>query len=127
MINFYKINIEYITENAVSPDKRRYAVKEEGPRHYIDIDHYGKSPFDSMPRKWNDAVRKYTEDTLQAYGIVPWHIEKMTRRLEEAFRQGTVDRILRLSADLGHYVSDAHVPYTICIRIHLVPKILFLP
>ena len=110
MINFYKINIEYITENAVSPDKRRYAVKEEGPRHYIDMDYYGESPFDSMPRNWKDAVKKYTEDTLQAYGIVPWHIDKMTRRLEEAFREGNLNSILRYSADLGHYVGDAHVP-----------------
>ena len=110
MINYYKVNIEYITENAVSPDKRRYAVKEEGARHYIDIDHYGESPFDSMPRNWKDAVKKYSEDTLQAYGIVPWHIEKMTQRLEVAFREGNLNSILRLSADLGHYIGDAHVP-----------------
>ena len=110
MINFYKINIEYITENAVSPDKRRYAVKEEGPRHYIDMDYYGENPFDSMPRNWKDAVKKYSEDTLQAYGIVPWHIDKMVRWLEEAFREGNLNNILRYSADLGHYVADAHVP-----------------
>ena len=40
MIKFYKKNIEYITEHAVDPDKRRYAVEGEAPRHYIDIDHY---------------------------------------------------------------------------------------
>ena len=41
------------------PDKRRYAVAAEGPRHYIDIDHYGKYPYDELPRKWNDAVEKF--------------------------------------------------------------------
>ena len=40
MMVLYKPNIEFITEHAVDPDKRRYAVKEEGPRHYIDLDHY---------------------------------------------------------------------------------------
>jgi hypothetical protein len=111
MIQFYKVNIEYITENAVGPDKRRYSVKEEGARHYIDIDHYADiSPFDSVPRKWKDAVEKFSEDTLQAYGIVPWHIDIMVQRLSGAFRNMNVDRILRLSADLGHYVGDAHVP-----------------
>ena len=40
MIKFYKKNIEYITEHAVDPDKRRYAVEGEAQRHYIDIDHY---------------------------------------------------------------------------------------
>lgn len=110
MIGFYKKHIEYITEHAVDPDKRRYSIPEEAPRHYIDIDHYGPTAFDSMPKFWKKAVAKYSEDTLNAYGIVPWWIDVMTYRLADAFRQGDVDRILRLSAELGHYVGDAHVP-----------------
>jgi len=39
LVGFYKYHIEYITEHAVDPDKRRYAVEGEAPRHYIDIDH----------------------------------------------------------------------------------------
>lgn len=113
MIKFYKKNIEYITEHAVDPDKRRYAVDGEAPRHYIDIDHYvhdGGNPFEVVPRKWNDAVDKFTEDTLQAYGIVPWHVNLMMLKLTKAFEAKDVDRILKLSADLGHYIGDSHVP-----------------
>jgi hypothetical protein len=110
MLGFYKKHIEYITEHSVDPDKRRYSVAEEAPRHYIDIDHYGATAIDSMPRFWKAAVAKYTEDTLNAYGIVPWWIDMMTYRLTEAFREGNVDKILRYSAELGHYVGDAHVP-----------------
>ncbi|HLG02323.1 MAG TPA: zinc dependent phospholipase C family protein, partial [Bacteroidia bacterium] len=110
MFGFYKKHIEYITEHAVDPDKRRYAVEEEAARHYIDIDHYGPHCFDSVPKFWKYAVEKFTEDTLQAYGIVPWWIDVMTYRLTEAFREKNIDRILRCSADLGHYVGDAHVP-----------------
>lgn len=110
LFGFYKRNIEFITEHAVDPDKRRYAVEGEAQRHFIDLDRYGSSPLDSMPRKWEDAVAKYTEDTLQAHGIVPWHIVVMTNRLTSAFRSGDYDRILRTSADLGHYIGDAHVP-----------------
>lgn len=113
MIKFYKKNIEYITEHAVDPDKRRYAVDGEAPRHYIDIDHYvhdGGDPFAVVPKKWNDAVEKFTEDTLQAYGIVPWHVNLMMIRLTKAFEAKDVDQILKLSADLGHYIGDSHVP-----------------
>lgn len=113
MVSFYKRNIEFITEHAVDPDKRRYAAEGEAPRHYIDIDHYvkkGEDPFTVVPQKWNDAVEKYTEDTLQAYGIVPWHIDHMVGRLTRAMKEKNYDRILRLSADLGHYVGDSHVP-----------------
>lgn len=67
---FYKDHLEFISEHAVDPDMRRYVVKEESPRHYIDIDHYGEDPFKLVPRKWEDAVEKLSEDTLQAYGIV---------------------------------------------------------
>jgi hypothetical protein len=113
MIKFYKKNIEYITEHAVDPDKRRYAAEGEAPRHYIDIDHYvhaGEDPFEVMPKKWFDAVEKFSEDTLQAYGIVPWHVNVMVLRLTKAFEAKDVDKILHLSADLGHYVGDSHVP-----------------
>jgi len=112
MIHFYKSHIENITENAVAPDRRRHAFDAEPPRHYIDIDHFGEGQhaFDTMPRNWKAAVERFTEDTLQAYGIVPWHVVKVTGWLTQAFRDGNLDKILYHSADLGHYVGDAHVP-----------------
>lgn len=110
MIGFYKKNIDYITESAVNPDRRRMAVPDEAPRHYIDIDHYGDSALEKMPAYWNAAVEKYTEDTLKAYGIVPWHVYAMYSRLRDAFIVRDPDAILKLSAELGHYVGDANVP-----------------
>lgn len=113
MIGFYKYHIDFITEHAVDPDKRRYAVEGEAQRHYIDIDHYakhGEDPFTIVPMYWKDAVAKFTEDTLQAYGIVPWHINLMVLRLTDAFKEENLDKILSISADIGHYIGDAHVP-----------------
>ena len=113
MFGFYKEHIEYITEHAVDPDKRRYAVEGEAQCHYIDLDHYykpGEDPFSVMPHRWYDAVSKFTEDTLQTYGIVPWHINVMKMRLQKAFETKNVDLILKYSADIGHYIGDAHVP-----------------
>ncbi len=110
MIGFYKNHIQYITEKAVNPDMRRYVVKGEAERHYIDLDVYGDSALYKMPRYWNDAVEKYTEDTLKAYGIVPWHINLVKYRLTQAFLEKDVDKILKFSTDLGHYIADAHVP-----------------
>jgi hypothetical protein len=110
MIGFYKQNIQYLTENALKPDMRRYAVKNEAPRHYIDLDVYGDSALWKMPRYWDEAVEMYTEDTLQAYGIVPYHINKMSYWLIKAFQNLDRDQILRLSSDLGHYIADSHVP-----------------
>lgn len=114
MMRLYKEHIDFISEHAVDPDKRRYAVPEEGPRHYIDIDHYGKYPYTELPKKWNDAKEKFSEDTLMQYGIVPWWVQTMLLRLTDAFREKNQTRILKLSAELGHYISDAHVPLHAC-------------
>lgn len=193
MSRFYKQHLEYITEHAVDPDKRRYATKHEAVRHYIDIDHWGTYPFDNIPRDWTEALIQHTQiriinaqgDTLSLgldtlgqgleffmfrdtvhskafavnqkyyrkffveqilpqyyedqwyvdcgglselfgkqldcisafavehfseYGILPFHLEKMQYNLTAAFRQKDLGRILRLSAEMGHYIGDAHVP-----------------
>src|SRR6186997_1801313 len=62
MMAFYKQHIDFLSEHAVDPDKRRYAVKEEGPRHFIDIDHYGSYPYTFLPRNMDSAIAKYSLD-----------------------------------------------------------------
>ncbi len=110
MIVFYKKHIDFLSEHAVDPDKRRYAVAEEAPRHYIDINHYGDYPYPALPRFWDSAVAKFGTDSLNTYGIVPWWIQTMQQRLTKAFREKNAARILKLSAEIGHYIADAHVP-----------------
>lgn len=196
---FYKKNLEYITEHAVDPDKRRYASRHEAGRHFIDLDRYGVFPFGSLPRSWSNAcarlsdvyvitpagdsillfgyeeieeragryffrdstqpgaafwpsqgldIRAYQRwfqqtlgpqfyeetwhtgcdsvqamlgktfpcreilgiDTFSTHGILPYHLAQMQRRLTTAFEQGNAAAILRISADFGHYIADAHVP-----------------
>ena len=195
MVFFYKKHIEYLTEHAVDPDKRRYATKHEAVRHYIDLDHYT----DPLPMRWEDAIaeyaglfsiapsgdtvlvfsREYMEnesglwrpkpefrekfpatvregireenhrswiwrnflpkyfeedldipcdslratygraipcktvivaDSLTPHGILPYHLLQMHRRLTNAFRSGNESAVLKLSAEIGHYIGDAHVP-----------------
>ena len=106
---FYKEHLNYITEHAVDPDKRRYLIATEGPCHFIDLDHYDH-PFDSIPLSWNKAVIKFTEDSLRKHGIVPWHIYFTKLNLQKAFEEKNLDKILKYSADIGHYIGDAHVP-----------------
>lgn len=111
MFGYFKQHIDYLTEHSVDPDKRRYSDKEEAPRHYIDLDYFEKAlPIDTMPKNFNDAIKKFSIDTLMAYGIVPWHIEKVYNQLKQAFLDNNSDRILKLSAEIGHYIADAHVP-----------------
>ncbi len=110
MIGLYKHHIEFLAERSVDPDRRAHAVEGEAPRHYIDIDHFGPDPFEVVPVKWEDAAELFSEDTLMEYGVLPWHIDIMVRRLTRAFVNNDMDNILLLSAHLGHYVADACTP-----------------
>ncbi|HLO44161.1 MAG TPA: zinc dependent phospholipase C family protein [Leadbetterella sp.] len=111
MLGFFKENIEYVTENAVNPDQRRYAVVGEAPRHFIDLDDYPDSVRVILPKlNWSQAVEKYGEDSLLAHGIVPWQIQRMTYQLTQAFMKKNNRDILRIATDLGHYIADANVP-----------------
>lgn len=114
MMVLYKPHLEYISSHATDPDKRRYAVAAEGARHYLDIDALDRPPYRNIPRNWADAVARYTADTLNRNGILPWHLEKMMAVLTRAFREKDQQRILQLSAEIGHYIADAHVPLHVC-------------
>lgn len=85
-------------------------IAEEAPKHFIDIDHYGKYPYAELPRVWDSAVAKYGKDSLLKYGIVPWQVEASLSSLTKAFKEKNLARILKTSSDIGHYIADAHVP-----------------
>lgn len=110
MMPFFKRHIGFLTDNAVNPDKRRYAVVGEAPRHFIDLDAYSDTSAATLPRSYKDATDRYGEDTLALHGLVPWQLQLTKYQLTEAFRQRNVRRILRVAADLGHYIADANVP-----------------
>lgn len=109
MIWFYKQHVKYISEHAVDPDKRRYADSLEAPRHYLDVENY-ETHIDSIPRKWEDALKKYGQPYLNKNGTVPWQIQRSYRYLVSAFKNRDLRSILKQSAELGHYIGDAHVP-----------------
>ncbi|RWY57143.1 zinc dependent phospholipase C family protein [Mucilaginibacter gilvus] len=110
MAGFYRANISFITGHAVSADKKRYVDSLEAPHHFFDADHYGKQPFKAMPQHWIDAAAKYSSDTLNKYGTVPWIINANYYWLVKAFKRHDTTAILTISANLGHYISDAHTP-----------------
>ncbi|MFC3417221.1 zinc dependent phospholipase C family protein [Algoriphagus hitonicola] len=110
LIAFYKPHIQFITEKAVNPDRRRYAVKGEAEKHYIDLDVYGDSALHILPEYWFDAVEKFGEDSLRAHGIGPWSAYLNFLNLTQAMEKKNGEAILRISADLGHYLGDLNVP-----------------
>lgn len=104
---FYSAHASEIIEWSVAPDKRRYVIAEEGMKHYIDLDLYDSFP---LPKYWNQAVENYGAAYLEDRGVVPWNTYFVYIQLVKAMEKRDLKRIIKLSADLGHYVADAHVP-----------------
>ena len=105
---FYKRHIKIITDKAVDADKRCYVDTIEPPKHYIDLDEFDIQ--DTIPIHWSKATELFTERKLLTRGIIPWQISKSYQQLVNAFKNKNVNLIIKYSADLGHYVADAHVP-----------------
>jgi len=108
--DFYAANVDYVSGHASDPDLRRDEVKNEGYYHYLDMDRYGTYPNFDIPHSYDDAVKKYGEETLLKNGLVPWRVGWQVDSLSAAMKAHDIPLILHLSADLGHYVADMNVP-----------------
>ena len=90
---------------------RRFFIRQVLPQYY---EERWTVSCDSLWRLLNgDSIpcrEVWLRDRFSEHGILPYHLLRMQERLTEAFRQGDPERILRLSADMGHYIGDAHVP-----------------
>lgn len=109
LMQFYKTHLKYIEENASTPDKIRYINPKEAPRHYLDVEEY-EAHIDSIPQYWDAAVKKYGKEKIEKSGELPWNIYLNYILLVKAFKEKNTANILKISAYLGHYIADAHVP-----------------
>jgi hypothetical protein len=104
-----------IVEHAIDPDLWRTAGWEaEPPRHFVDLDAYGPYPFTRMPREYDQAVARYGKVFVDKNGTLPWRTAEIFKQLTDAFTQRAPyarENIKFFSSIIGHYVSDAHVPF----------------
>ena len=47
---------------------------------------------------------------MEDYGILPYHLVESQKKLTSAFASMNIDEIMRRAGEMGHYISDAHVP-----------------
>lgn len=114
---FFQANRVFVVEHCIDPDLWRIAgFTDEPPRHFVDIDAYGKYPFAELPRDHDAAVVKFGQETLTKNGLLPWRTAEMSGNLGRAFQNQkrgigyAAGDIKFFSAIIGHYVADAHVP-----------------
>jgi hypothetical protein len=109
----------FIVERAIDPDLwRNIGFDQEPPNHFVDLDYYGKYPFNELPREYDRAVQKFGRETVHEQGLLPWRTQEFYGRLQREFESlkrksppsYATDNIVLCAAILAHYVSDGHVP-----------------
>lgn len=108
----YDANIAWISRHAIDPDEwRRDNFAAESPRHFIDLDSDGAEGARDYPDDYWIAVGLLGKSRVDKRGTVPWRIGEYYGKLVRAFRQQDARSIIEISTWLGHYASDAHVPF----------------
>ena len=107
---YYQSQRNWLVSLAIDADLRKSYSPEERPSHYINFEYYGEGPYDALPHKRRDAEEKSGRDNLPKWGTLPWHVTGLTRSLSQAMQSGEWERVLVLSADLGHFIGDGHQP-----------------
>src|ERR1700674_3745000 len=86
---FFDTNREFIlrhTTDSLTLLERN--PKTELQNHVLFLDHYGKFPFETLPRSYKNAVAKFSRQKLETAGVLPWQIGVYSQRLTEAMRAG---------------------------------------
>ena len=107
---FFYNHIDFIAEGANVPDLRKYSHlrdRNEGPRHFVDIEDFGDISFDSLKTKPKNA---FADKDLQKWGYLPWFIMDTQKSLVTAMKGGRRTEALFIASDMGHYIADAHMP-----------------
>jgi hypothetical protein len=106
----FKILNDTISALASAPDKRRKYDPTEYTKHFIDIDFYEEFLSYKMERNLNRLKEKYSDSIVTKMGILPWNTIDCYKELVTVLHERKKDLTIKLMADIGHYVADAHNP-----------------
>jgi hypothetical protein len=109
---YFEANREFILRHVTdSLTLLQNNPKIELQNHVLFLDHYGKFPFQTLPRSYKDAVAKFGRQKLEAEGVLPWQIGVYSQRLTEAMRAGNWAQARIEVATLAGYVAEANDPF----------------
>jgi hypothetical protein len=108
---FFEANRSYLIQHVNDPlnvlDKR----PNERQNHFIELDKYGKFPFDALPRSYRAALAKYSKSKIDSTGLLPWQIGVYSAKLTDDLRNSRWDEARLDAAFLANYVAEAHDPF----------------
>lgn len=110
-MQFYSGWEDSLASHASDADIRKSWDPDEGARHYIDIDNYPEFlTTGTIQQSFDSLVALYGYAFVLEQGILPWAIIRTVDSVFQAFENSDMHKAMLLTADLGHYIADAHMP-----------------
>ena len=108
---FFEANRNYFVQHVNDPMNMLDKHPNERQNHFIELDKYGKFPFEALPRNYKAAVAKFSKSKIDATGLLPWQIGVYSAKLTEDLRAGRWEEAKEDAAFLADYVAEAHDPF----------------
>jgi hypothetical protein len=109
---FFEANRDYVSRHVSEPlDLLEKHPLTERRNHFLYLDHYGKFPFDALPRNYQSAVSRFTKAKLESSGVLPWQIGVYSQKLTQAMRDHDWEQTRLAAAYLATYVAQASDPF----------------
>ena len=91
--------------------KEQWSQEIKGKTYKLLDDGFLYMPKSWIPKEYRKSNHElvFTE-RLTEYGMLPYHLSLYQGRLTKAFKEKNWPIVIRLSTEIGHYLSDAHVP-----------------
>jgi hypothetical protein len=108
---FFEASRSLLVQHVDDPSQVMVKTPFERNNHFIELDKYGKFPFEALPRNYKAAVAKYGKSKIDSTGLLPWQIGVYSQRLTEDMRSGHWEEAKVDAAFLANYVAEAHDPF----------------
>jgi hypothetical protein len=108
---FFENNRSFLIQHVNDPLNQLDKHPNERQNHFIELDKYGKFPFDALPRNYKAALSKYNKSKIEATGLLPWQIGVYSAKLTDDLKNSRWDEAKIDAAFLASYVAEAHDPF----------------
>jgi hypothetical protein len=108
---FFENNRNFLVQHVNDPMNQLDKHPNERQSHFIELDKYGKFPFEALPRNYKAALSKYSKSKIEATGVLPWQIGVYSAKLTDDMRNSRWDEAKADAAFLANYAAEAHDPF----------------
>ncbi len=108
---FFENNRSFLVQHVNDPLNQLDKHPNERQNHFIELDKYGKFPFEALPRNYKAAISKYSKSKIDSTGLLPWQIGVYSAKLTDDMKNGRWDEAKLDAAFLANYVAEAHDPF----------------